>query len=181
LYYGVFVGVLEEARVICNEVRDERVPVIKQHVHKTFDKNRLLTWLKCESDELGQQLYTAKVRVLADHAYFFEHDRRHLPGLYIIEAGRQLGLAVPHIFLDVGFDYAFVLDGCDMSFSGFANLSDDLFIQARALNPIYRKGHLQSVTFDGTFIQNDVPLVRYQSHIRLIHERLLRRYEQQNG
>lgn len=173
--------VLEETRVVSNQVRHERMPVTKQHVHKTFDKNRLLSWLKCESDETGQEIYTAKVRVLRDHAYFFEHDRHHLPGLYIIEAGRQLGLAVPHIYLGVGFDYAFVLDGCDMSFSGFANLSDDLFIQARILNPVYRKNRLQSLTFDGTFLQNDVPLVSYQSHIRLIHERLLKRYEQQNG
>jgi len=42
---------------------------------------------------------------------------------------------------------------------------------------VYRKGKLQSLSFDGTFIQKDVPIVRYQSHIRLIHERLLKRLE----
>ena len=97
--------------------------------------------------------------------------------MYIIEAGRQLGLAVPHIFLDVGFDYAYILDGCDMSFSGFASLTSDLFIHAHILDPTYRKVCLKTLTFDGVFIQNDVELVRYQSHIRMIHKKMLSRYE----
>ncbi len=174
-------SVLEKRDFISSNDDSVRFSVMREHVHKTFDKNRLLSWLSFETHQNSTRVYTAKVRIVPDHEYFFEHDRRHLPGLYIIEAGRQLGLAVPHLFLDVGYDYAFVLDGCDMSFSGFANLTNELFIQATILNSVYRKGKLQSLSFDGTFLQNNVPLVRYQSHIRLIHERLLKRYENQQG
>ena len=86
---------------------------------------------------------------------------------------------MPHLFLDVGYDQAFILDGCDMHFLGFANLTDDVLIEARVLNPVTRKGKLQSLSFDGTFYQNGQALVRYKSHIRFIHERLLKRYEKQ--
>ncbi len=158
-----------------------RLPVAKRHVHKALDQNRFLSWLCCDVASTGGPLYMAKVRLVPDHTYFFEHDRAHLPGLYIIEAGRQLGLAVPHLFLNVGYEYSFILEACEMEFSGFANLSDDLFIESRVLNPVYRKGRLQSLSFEGAFIQNGEPIVRYQSHIRLIHERLLKRFEKQNS
>jgi len=161
----------------CHDEEGSSFKVQQEHVHKTEDKNRFLRWLSVTENDQGDSVYRAEVRFIRDHPYFFEHERQHLPGLYIIEAGRQLGLAVPHLFLDVGYDYHSVLDGCDMSFTGFASLTDPLFIDARIVNPVYRKGKLQSLSFDGTFIQKDVPIVRYQSHIRLIHERLLKRLE----
>lgn len=156
------------------------INVQRKHVHKMHDANRLLSWVRRLSDKDGVDIYQGQVRLVPDHPYFFEHDRRHIPGLYIIEAGRQLGLAVPHLFYNVGYNYGFVLEGCDMSFSGFANLKDELIIEARIFNCVERKGKLQSISFDGTFYQNGKVLVRYKSHIRLIHERLLRRYEQKN-
>lgn len=174
-------SILDELVPVAGEIQDKCVLVNQAHVHKAFDKNRLLAWLRCDQDKDGLDVYRAKVRIIPDHTYFFEHNQSHLPGLYIIEAGRQLGLAVPHIYLDVGYDYAFVLDGCEMSFMGFANLSDDLFVESRILNPVYRKKRLHSLTFDGKFIQNDVQLVRYQSHIRLVHERMLKRYEKKSA
>ena len=156
---------------------DHFVRVMKDLVYKDEDDNRLLEWLGQYEDNTGKTIYRAEIRILESHKYFFEHHREHLPGLYIIEAGRQLGLAVPHLFLDVSYDYHSVLDGCDMSFTGFANLTDPLFIDAHVLNPVYRKGKLQSLSFDGTFIQNNKPIVHYQSHVRLIHARLLKRLE----
>jgi len=164
--------------VVASEL--QLVDVDQEHVHKTEDQNRFLKWMSMREDADGEMIYRAEVRFIRDHPYFFEHDRQHLPGLYIIEAGRQLGLAVPHLFLGVGYDYHSVLDGCDMSFSGFATLIDPLFIDAKILNPVFRKGALQSLSFDGTFIQKEKPIVRYQSHVRLIHERLLKRLEKQN-
>ncbi|WP_147405892.1 AfsA-related hotdog domain-containing protein [Litorimonas taeanensis] len=154
-------------------------PVTQRDVHKVQDQNRLISWLEKLPSEEGETLYRAKVRILPAHAYFFEHDRHHIPGLYIIEAGRQIGLAIPHLFFDVGYDQAFVLDGCEMHFQGFANLSDELFIEARVFDAIFRKDKLQSLSFDGTFYQKGAALVRYQSHIRLFPERLLKRYEKQ--
>lgn len=155
--------------------------ILKAHVHKVQDSNRLLSWVRALKGAEQDISYLAQVRILPDHPYFFEHHRRHIPGLYIIEAGRQLGLAVPHLYFDVGYDYGFVLDRCDMKFTGFANLKDELTIQARTFNEVKRKGKLQSLSFEGCFYQNGEKLVHYTSHIRLIHERLLKRYERQNA
>jgi len=135
-----------EANDLAMRGRSERysVKVCQKHVHKTEDQNRFLKWMTVRENAEGETIYSAEVRFIRDHPYFFEHDhhpyffehdRQHLPGLYIIEAGRQLGLAVPHLFLDVGYDYHSVLDGCDMSFSGFATLTDPLFI-----DPFFEKG-----------------------------------------
>jgi len=171
----------QEARSLCRgTLQHGTVKITQAHVHKSQDSNRLLSWVKAQEDNSAERTYLAQVRVLPDHPYFFEHDRRHIPGLYIIEAGRQLGLALPHLFFDVGYDYGFVLDGCDMKFTGFANLKDDLTIYARTFNEVHRKGKLQSLSFEGRFYQKGAMLVHYTSHIRLIHERLLKRYERQN-
>lgn len=164
-------------RAISEPPIKDLVRVTKTHVHKEDDDNRLLNWLGYYKDETGRTIYRAEIRILETHKYFFEHHREHLPGLYIIEAGRQLGLAVPHLFLGVSYDYHSVLDGCDMSFMGFANLTDRLFIDAHVINPVHRKEKLQSLSFDGTFIQNNKSIVHYQSHVRLIHARLLKRLE----
>ena len=157
------------------------VPVRRADVHKQFRENVFLSSITPGTDEAGQAIYLAEVRVISDHPYFFEHSRDHLPGLYIIEAGRQLGLAIPHLFYDVGYDYGFVLEGCDMRFSGFINLTDSLFIECRIFNPVYRRGKLQSLSFDGTFLQSGQACVQYQSHIKLIHRKLLARYERHSG
>jgi len=156
------------------------IPVGQAHVHKHFKENVFLSSITAQTDVPGQPVYLAKVRIRPDHPYFFEHARDHLPGLYIIEAGRQVGLAIPHIFYDVGYDYGFVLEGCDMRFSGFVNLLDDLFIECRIFNPVYRREKLQSLSFDGIFLQNGQACVHYQSHIKLIHRKLLARYERQS-
>lgn len=157
------------------------VPVGRAHVHKQFTDNVFLSSITPQTDETGQTVYLAKVKLLPNHPYFFEHSRDHLPGLYIIEAGRQVGLAIPHLFYDVGYDYGFVLEGCDMRFSGFVNLTDDLFIECRIFNPVYRRGKLQSLSFNGIFLQNGQSCVHYQSHIKLIHRKLLARYERQSA
>jgi len=153
------------------------VPVGQADVHKKFGNNVFISSITPKADEGGQVVYFAKVKVISDHPYFFEHARDHLPGLYVIEAGRQVGLAIPHLFYDVGYDYGFVLEGCDIRFSGFINLSDDLYIECRISNPAYRRGKLQSLSFDGVFLQNGQARVHYQSHIKLIHRKLLARYE----
>lgn len=157
------------------------VPVSRADVHKQFKENVFISSILPQTDEVGQTVYLAKVKIVSDHNYFFEHSREHLPGLYIIEAGRQLGLAIPHLFHEVGYDYCFVLEGCDMRFSGFINLSDDLFIECRMFNPVYRRGKLQSLSFDGIFLQNGKACVHYQSHIKLIHHKLLARYERNSA
>jgi hypothetical protein len=157
------------------------VPVRQADVHKQLGNNVFISSITPKTDEAGQVIYMAKVRIIPDHPYFFEHVRDHLPGLYIIEAGRQVGLAIPHLFYDVGYDYGFVLEACDMRFSGFINLSDDLFIECRIFNPVYRRGKLQSLSFDGIFLQNGQACVHYQSHIKRIHRKLLARYERHSG
>lgn len=157
------------------------LPVGRADVHKHFQKNVFLSSITANLDDDRQPVYLAKVRIISDHPYFFEHPRDHLPGLYIIEAGRQVGLAIPHLFYDVGYDYGFVLEGCNMRFSGFINLSDELFIECRIFNPVYRRGKLQSLSFDGIFLQNGQACVTYQSHIKLIPQKLLARYERQSA
>lgn len=157
------------------------MPVGRAHVHKQFKENVFLSSITAQTDTAGHAIYLAKVKIRPDHPYFFEHASDHLPGLYIIEAGRQVGLAIPHIFYDVGYDYGFVLEGCDMRFSGFVNLLDDLVVECRIFDTVYRRGKLQSLSFDGIFRQKGQACVHYQSHIKLIHRKLLSRYERQSA
>jgi len=155
----------------------EITDIKKEHVHKEIFENMLLKRVGRCVDAKEYSQYLAEVLVNKEHEFFFEHESVHLPGLYIIEAGRQIGLAIPHIFYDIPYGDAFVLEGCNIDFKDFANLNSPIFIKCSILNPIYRKRKLTSMSFLGTFIQDDKEIVHYESHIKIMDKRLLKRLE----
>jgi len=155
----------------------EITDIKKEHVHKNFFENILVKRVGRCVNTNGDSQYLAEVLVNKEHEFFFEHESVHLPGLYIIEAGRQIGLAIPHIFYDIPYGDAFILEGCSIDFIDFAHLDSPIFIKCSILNPTYRKGKLTSMSFLGTFIQDDKDIVHYESHIKMMDKRLLQRLE----
>ncbi|TGK15672.1 hypothetical protein EHO61_15075 [Leptospira fluminis] len=146
---------------------EEKPQIVKEHsgmelvesfdrklVHKYNEENVLLSGLDKLKSDGEHEKYLITVRVKMDHSFFFEHPRNHVPGMYIIEAGRQAGLAIAHKFYSVSFESEFILNQLTAEFFSFANIWQPLQILIEAKDVTWRKGQLVSYNLKGTFLQN---------------------------
>ncbi len=84
---------------------------------------------------------------------FFEHPLDHIPAMMLVEAGRQLGIAVSHMFLDVPFGTMFATDAFDIRFTDFAEVHLPVRIAARTSEKRFRRNRLAKMRMDGHFFQ----------------------------
>ena len=119
--------------------------------------------------------FAAEVLVDTAHPFFFDHPLDHAPGLLLIEAARQFGIAVAHRHYGVPFDHGFILNGFDVDFARFAELGAPVFILGRTTDRVERKGVLSSMTFTGHFQQEGRELGRMSGRWRMVPRRILAR------
>lgn len=131
---------------------DDGEPVDTALVHKTGADNVLVARMMRRDGHPHD--FLAEMRVPRQHPFFFEHAVDHVPGLLLIEAGRQLAIALAHRFYEVPSDAVFVLDGLQLEFQGFAELGVPLYGWGTVREPILRKGVLTRMKFGGLFIQD---------------------------
>jgi hypothetical protein len=61
------------------------IPVEKQLVHKSNTENVFLSDIaQFATDEDKAERFICNMHVHANHPFFFEHERNHVPGLYLI-------------------------------------------------------------------------------------------------
>jgi len=100
--------------------------VDRRLVHKTFDENVFVA--RAEKLSGADATVLAELVIDPTHAYFFEHHRDHLPGMYLIEAARQLGMVGIELLYPTASERApVVVDGIDVRFHRFAELDRPLF------------------------------------------------------
>lgn len=121
-------------------------------VHKYNEQNVCVSRIEQVSSEKEQ--YIAQVAVDIHNPFFFDHPYDHIPGMLFIEAGRQIGTAVCHLFYDVPYDVVFILTDVNFGFRSYAELDAPLFASAAISNKEYKKGKLVSMKHEGIFIQN---------------------------
>jgi hypothetical protein len=158
--------------------------VDKRFVHKHFERNVLVSSI-ARSSELpesdGYHHFKATFDVANDHDFFFEHPRNHVPGLYIIEAGRQFVVAITHMYYDVPFGVEFVMNQLSVKFQNFATTSNLLMAQCSMTQHQFRKGRLCSVWAEGSFFQGEQEVARMEGSLVLMNEGLLKRIERQSA
>ena len=89
------------------------------------------------------------------HAFFFEHPLDHVPGLMLIEAGRQAAIAIAHLYLGVSHDTVFIVNKLNTEFKTFAELDKPLFLIGTIRDKQYLNGELHAFRTEGNFIQNE--------------------------
>ena len=126
--------------------------------------------------------HVAELALDPGHPYHFEHAQDHVPGMMLIEAGRQLAMAIAHIYYDVSFNAVFVLEHMSSSFTRFADLGAPVFMHARVSDRDYRRGRLTGMSSSGRYIQGGEVLGelsgRWTMLDRQLLERMLRRRPQ---
>ncbi len=120
-------------------------------VHKARDENVLVA--RVERTTEGR--FATWLRVPTDHPFFFEHACDHVPGLLLVEAARQAGVAVAHLHHGVPRDgVSFLFRELSASFSAFAALDRPLFGLGEVTG-LRRKGdRVTAMTYGGPVLQD---------------------------
>ncbi len=119
-----------------------------------------------ESITWRNDIFFSRMHVDTNHSFFFEHPNEHLPGLMLIEAIRQFGIACSHKFINVPLaGVQFALSDIKINFNGYLELNYPIKFEGRLNSTRYNKsGCLTYVDFGTTVYQNNEPLV-YSSTI----------------
>jgi hypothetical protein len=143
-------------------------------VHKHSSRNVLL------ADDLerdGDAAFSASVFVDDTHPYFFEHPRGHVPGMYLVEAGRQFVLAVSHKFYGVPFGREFLMDEMQIRFTGLALLTVPIIAYGTTTNCVMRRGALLRMEHSGTIQQKGRTIMEMSGRTRICDPLTLERFE----
>jgi hypothetical protein len=126
-------------------------PIDGRLVHKVKRQNVLLSSVKRAA--CGGDSYVARMYVDPEHPFFFEHPLDHVPSMMLIEGGRQVGIAVSQMFMDVPFETAFAPTEIAARFSAYAELALPIDIECDAHDKVLRRGKLRRVRLEGRFVQ----------------------------
>ncbi len=127
----------------------------KKNVHKALERNVLLGDI-AKVGETGW--YAAELFHDAEHPFFYEHAQDHIPGLYLIEAVRQFGIACAHLFQGVPHHLPFVLDDMHIQFDVFAEHAAPVYLVAEYTDLFFKDGNLQRTHSRCHVIQNGTVL-----------------------
>ena len=124
-------------------------------VHKNHDYNVLVARVA----RVGPDAAAVQLHVPTDHPFFFEHPRDHVPGLAMIEAGRQVGLVIAHALYDVPLHgFAFYIDELHARFQRPAELHAPVFGRCEISDVRRKRGRLVSMTCAGHYLQAGEPV-----------------------
>lgn len=98
----------------------------KKFVHKHADNNTFI----CPPIRLSHQenIYRTMMIMPSKNDFFLDHPIDHVPGLMILEAIRQVGTAICHIFLNVPLGRKFILYNINSQFFKLASWSQPIYI-----------------------------------------------------
>jgi hypothetical protein len=145
-----------------------------RYVHKIVERNVLLANVEQRSAE--PEWFDAEMVVDETHPFFFEHPLDHVPAMMLVEAGRQMGIAVSHLFLGVPMECQFATQAFDIRFSDFADLHRPVLISGHVSDRRYRHGELYQLRLDGHFSQGGHELGVMGGEWLMLRPALWRRY-----
>ncbi|MEN8146646.1 MAG: AfsA-related hotdog domain-containing protein [Campylobacterota bacterium] len=156
--------------------QQKTVPIDKRYVHKANEENVLIG----DVEKHGDAFHTSVI-VNTEHPFFFEHPREHVPGLLLVEAGRQSSMAIVHKYYDVAFDKAFFINDFQMKFTGFATTSAPLTIKSSVLNSASKSKNYFQLDFEIAFYQETKPVASLSVTFTIASPKLLARLERNRG
>ncbi len=95
----------------------------RKWVHRALDRNVLITDVRRKNGG-----YETTLVPDYEHPFFFEHPADHVPGMMLIEAGRQMTIATGHQFLDVPFGRPFIMQELNIEMHRMADLIEPVTI-----------------------------------------------------
>ena len=145
-----------------------------KYVHKLEPGNVLLEDVRQRPGE--PDWFEAEMVHDTEHPFFFEHPLDHIPAMMLVEAGRQMGIAVSHLFLGVPQGTMFATRAFDIRFSDFAELQTPVSIAGKVTDKQYHRGTLLHLRLDGYFSQGGRELGSMGGSWSMLRPEVWRRY-----
>jgi 3-hydroxymyristoyl/3-hydroxydecanoyl-(acyl carrier protein) dehydratase len=125
----------------------------KKLVHKKMEENVLIS----EPVALDREKGVYRARVIADlsHPFFFDHPLGHLPGILLLEAVRQFGTALSHLFYHAPFDSQFILHEISAKFTAQVPSDRITAIDGVVTDVVMKNQVLRKMTGTAYVCQND--------------------------
>ncbi len=156
----------------CSEVL-----ISNQLVHKNKVSNVFIRDMKIIESNLSYDGIVTLFHIPTDHTYFFEHPKDHIPGLMIIDAGKQAGTAICHKIYNVDFNRVFILDDINVRFLRLANAGAPLFSYNHITQKKYRRDQLTSLQAEGYFFQECNRVAYMRSSWKIIDTEVFNRFK----
>lgn len=123
------VSALEAAIACCNAWEAQTRPgavirVTPDWVHQLNERNVLLA----RQQQVSALMIAGQATQDLTHPFFFDHSQDHIPGMYVIEAVRQLITASASLYLGVDASRKFVLMELGAQFESFAEVDSPFFM-----------------------------------------------------
>lgn len=142
---------------------DKSIPIDRHLVHKDREENVLLSRLeKLDLDWIIGEIYHN-----LSHTFFYEHPKDHVPGLYILEAVRQFGTALAHLYYDVPASTSFILNDLQAHFYHFAETDRPLYIIANIGDKVYLENRLFQLNNHTYLIQNEKVIAEVTGNFKI--------------
>jgi 2-oxo-3-(phosphooxy)propyl 3-oxoalkanoate synthase len=148
----------------------------KKYVHKTHEENVLIRAARQISSDPEE--FECEMIIDPHHAFFFEHPADHVPGIMIVEAGRQCGLAISHLFLHVPIGTQFISKEFKVRFATFAELTEPITIRSRFVNRTYRHDVLSEALLEGEFYQNGKQVASMEGDWKMFPAEIYHRFRE---
>ncbi len=156
-------------------LQTEIPPTIQRNlVHKNFDKNVLISDIKKIKNK--EDTYMGQCIIKKQHEFFFEHERNHIPGIYLIEAARQTALATGHKFYNIPLNWLFIINSMKIDFTSITSLDKTIYIKSIVNNKRYRKNILSKAEGTSVFIQDGKEIARMSGNWKIISNKIAKRY-----
>jgi len=153
-----------------NEITNEKID--KALVHKNKPENVVISHPVILDEK--NKIYRTKVLVDQSHNFFFDHQLRHLPGMLLLEAARQFGTAISHLFFDAPYDSQFILHDLGSQFVAGAEVGTDVFIDVMIIDVKIKNGKLRKMSGVGYVHQNSEIIGKITSSWSIIPAKVVR-------
>lgn len=154
---------------------DSKAGIDRKFVHKEKEENIFVSGVKLVSSNGNHDEVVTKYDLNLTHSFFFEHPKDHIPGLMLIEAGRQAGTIMSHVIYDVPLDYVFLLDDIQVKFFNLASLESSMVAYNHIKDKKFKRNNLVSLVADGFFFQNEKKIASMKSTWHIINPRIFER------
>jgi hypothetical protein len=166
-----------------SEVRESNVSapdsiprIDRKYVHKHQQRNVILA--RVDRIDGSERLFEAELSPDWTHPNYFDHPCDHVPSMMLLEAGRQMVIALSHKYLDVPFGVAFVVTRLDIRFNDFADIhaKEPVLLRGEVGELKYHRDNLTSMRIDGTFHQGERDVGGMGGDVKLFPRKVYERF-----
>lgn len=151
-------------------------PLDKRFVHKIFENNVVIkNPIRIDS---SKHIYRSKILVPLSNTFFFDHMYEHIPGMMLIEAFRQFGTAISHIYFNIPFDYSFILYNMNTEFKTYTKIQSDAFVDFVITDIKYKHSIARKFVGVGFVHQDNLLTSKFESSWAVLPNSLLNKLEQ---